>query len=110
MSRLDNGEALPFTQTGSRVQIGNVPATDETGLWPALRIECDGPPVVYQTGGLRLPKVSHPTMTRAPQTSPINNYDNHPISRAEKTCEGDHNVGLFLAGTPVAWRWLLELG
>ena len=60
VSRLDNGEALPFTQTGTRVQIRNVPATDETGLWPALKIECDGPPVVYQSGGLRIPKAPHP--------------------------------------------------
>ncbi|MFY8217114.1 MAG: hypothetical protein ACOVMP_11010 [Chthoniobacterales bacterium] len=44
--RLDNGEALPFTQTGTRVWIGNLPAIDESGLWPALKIECDGPPVV----------------------------------------------------------------
>jgi alpha-L-fucosidase len=60
VSRLDNGEALPFTQSGTRVQITNVPATDETGIWPALKIECDGPPVVYQTGGLRIPKAPHP--------------------------------------------------
>ena len=60
VSRLDNGEALPFTQTCTRLQIGNVPATDETGLWPALKIECDAPPVVYQTGGLRIPAVPHP--------------------------------------------------
>ncbi|MCX6972540.1 MAG: alpha-L-fucosidase [Verrucomicrobia bacterium] len=60
VSRLDNGEALPFTQTGTRLQIAIVPATDETGLWPALRIECDTPPVVYQTGGLRVPKAPHP--------------------------------------------------
>jgi alpha-L-fucosidase len=58
--RLDTGEALPFTQTGTRLQIGNVPKTDETGLWPALRIECDGAPMVYQSGGLRIPKVPHP--------------------------------------------------
>ena len=58
--RLDNGEALPFTQIGTRVQIAHVPTTDQTGLWPVLRIECDGPPVIYQSGGLRLPKVPHP--------------------------------------------------
>ncbi len=57
---LDNGEALPFTQTGTRVRISHVPAVDESGLWPALKIECDGPPVVYQSGGLRIPKVPHP--------------------------------------------------
>ena len=58
--RLDNGAELPFTQTGARLQIGNVPKNDETGLWPALRITCDGPPVVYQSGGLRIPSVAHP--------------------------------------------------
>jgi alpha-L-fucosidase len=58
--RLDRGEDLPFTQTGTRLQIGDVPATDETGLWPVLKIECDGPPVVYQSGGLRIPRVPHP--------------------------------------------------
>jgi hypothetical protein len=42
------------------VEIAKVPVTDETGLWPALRIECDGEPVVYQSGGIRVPKVPHP--------------------------------------------------
>ena len=60
VTRLDNGEALPFTQIGTRLQIANVPAIDETGLWPVLRIECDGPPVVYQTPGLRIPNAPHP--------------------------------------------------
>jgi alpha-L-fucosidase len=60
VDRLDNATSLPFTQTGNRVQIGHVPKTDETGLWSALRIECDGPPVVYQSGGRRIPKVLHP--------------------------------------------------
>ena len=55
-----NGEALPVTQSGTRVQSANVPATGETGLWPALKSECDGAPVVYQAGGLRIPKVPHP--------------------------------------------------
>jgi alpha-L-fucosidase len=58
--RLDTGAALPFSQSGSRLQIGSVPQTDETGLWPTLRIECDAPPVVYQSGGLRIPRVAHP--------------------------------------------------
>ena len=58
--RLDNGAALPFTQNARRMQIQDVPATDETGLWPALEIECDGPPSVYQCGGLRVPNAPHP--------------------------------------------------
>jgi hypothetical protein len=64
--RLDNGEALPVTQSGTRVQSANVLATGETGLWPALKIECDGAPVVYQAGGLRIP-----TTARAFRTLPI---------------------------------------
>ena len=60
VSRLDNGKSLPFSQSGTRLQIENVPPTDITGLWPALKIECAGPPVLYQTGGLRIPKVPHP--------------------------------------------------
>ena len=58
--RLDSGAALPFSQTDNRVQIGNIPKLDETGLWPALRIECDAPPIVYQSVGLRVPNVLHP--------------------------------------------------
>ena len=58
--RLDTGAALGFAQSGSRVQISGVPASDETGLWPVLRIECDGAPRLYQTGGMRVPKVRHP--------------------------------------------------
>jgi len=58
--RLDTGATLPFTQTAGCVRIGDVPSIDETGLWPVLRIECDGAPVIYQTGGLRIPKVPHP--------------------------------------------------
>ena len=58
--RLDSGAALPFSQTDNRVQIGNIPKLDETGLWPTLRIECDAPPIVYQSGGLRVPNVLHP--------------------------------------------------
>jgi alpha-L-fucosidase len=60
VQRLDNGEALPFSQTDGRVRISGVPTVGETGLWPVLHIECDGPPVVYQSGGLRVPSVSHP--------------------------------------------------
>jgi len=57
---LDSGEALPFTQTGTRVQTGNVPTTDEAGLWPALKTERYFVPAVYQAGSLRIPKVPHP--------------------------------------------------
>lgn len=59
-NRLDNGEVLPFTHGCTRVPIANVTATDETRLWPSLRIDCEGDPLVYQAGGLRTPKVPHP--------------------------------------------------
>jgi len=60
VQRLDNGMPLPFNQTGGRLRISGIPAADESGLWPVLQIECDTPPVVYQNGGLRVPKVPHP--------------------------------------------------
>jgi hypothetical protein len=69
---------LPFTQSGTRVQIGNVPATDETGLWPVLKIECDTPPVVYQTGGLRIAKVPHPHYDPCPSDIAHLNFNNLP--------------------------------
>jgi alpha-L-fucosidase len=58
--RLDNGASLPFSQCGTRLQISNVPSMGDSGLWPVLKIECDSPPVVYQTGGQRIPRVAHP--------------------------------------------------
>jgi len=58
--RLDNGSPITFIQTDGRLQISGIPTTDESGLWPALQIECDSPPVVYQSGGLRVPRRKHP--------------------------------------------------
>jgi len=57
---LSSGESLPFRQRNGRLEIGGVPQTDVEGLWPAIRIECDAPPRIYQTGGLRVPSVPHP--------------------------------------------------
>lgn len=58
--RLDNREPLVFTQSGRRLRISGTPSSNETGLWPVLEIVCDGPPVVYQCGGMRVPKSKHP--------------------------------------------------
>lgn len=57
---LSSGKSLRFQQTAGRVVIDEVPASDVEGLWPVLKLECDAPPVVYQTGGLRVPTVEHP--------------------------------------------------
>jgi alpha-L-fucosidase len=60
VTRLDNGTPLAFQQSGSRLQIRNIPVLNETGLWPVIRVACEGRPEVYQTGGLRIPQVAHP--------------------------------------------------
>jgi len=57
---LATGQELPFTQEGSRLRVGGIPAPGECHLWPALKITCDGPPSIYQTGGLRVPNAPHP--------------------------------------------------
>ena len=60
VTRLDNGTPLPFQQSGSRLQIRNIPEISENSLWPVVKIACKGRPEVYQTGGLRIPQVAHP--------------------------------------------------
>lgn len=60
VERLDNGEALSFRQEGTRLAIQGIPEKDKSGHWPVLRIRCDKEPRLYQTGGMRVPRVPHP--------------------------------------------------
>jgi len=60
VSLLGVAHPLAFTQTGGRVTITNLPAAPPDPWCPVLRITCDRPPVLYQTGGLRIPAVPHP--------------------------------------------------
>ena len=57
------GEAarpVAFRQEGTRVTLDGLPEGPPDRLCPVFRIECDRPPALYQSGGLRIPKVPHP--------------------------------------------------
>lgn len=51
--------ALRFSQTGGKVEI-EPPSTQSSSLPSVYKLECDRPPSLYGTGGLRVPKVKHP--------------------------------------------------
>jgi alpha-L-fucosidase len=45
---------------GGRLVLSGLPDAPPDEVCPVLRITCDRPPVLYQTGGLRTPSVPHP--------------------------------------------------
>jgi alpha-L-fucosidase len=51
---------VAFTQTQGRVVLTGLPETSPDPLCPVIRLECDRPPALYLTGGLRTPRVPHP--------------------------------------------------
>ncbi|MCA1808040.1 MAG: alpha-L-fucosidase [Lentisphaerae bacterium] len=53
------GRDLSFTQNEGKVRI-ELPAELAQAFCPVLKMECDAPPCVYRTGGMRIPKVKHP--------------------------------------------------
>ncbi|OQA81599.1 MAG: Alpha-L-fucosidase [Lentisphaerae bacterium ADurb.Bin242] len=50
---------LNFRQEGERVVV-QLPGSLGKKFCPVLNFECDAPPVIYRTGGMRVPKVEHP--------------------------------------------------
>ncbi len=61
-----SGRPVAFKQEGTRVTLSGLPDTPPDPLCPVLRIECDRAPALYQSGGLRIPKVPHPHYDPAP--------------------------------------------
>jgi len=51
---------LTFTQSGGRLMLKGLPAEPPDPVCPVIRFDCDAPPSVYLTGGMRVPKVEHP--------------------------------------------------
>ena len=47
-------------QEGRRLHITGLPGAPPHPEGGVLKVECDGPPVLYMTGGLRVPSVTHP--------------------------------------------------
>jgi alpha-L-fucosidase len=49
-----------FRQEGTRLVLPDLPGEPPDDVCPVLRITCDRPPVLYQTGGLATPTAPHP--------------------------------------------------
>ncbi|MDW8344717.1 MAG: alpha-L-fucosidase [Verrucomicrobiae bacterium] len=60
ITELCTGQVISFEQRNGRVQLRGLPAVAPDFLCPVLRLECDRPPVLYLTGGMRTPRVPHP--------------------------------------------------
>ncbi len=53
-------QPLAFTQKDGMVSVRGLPAQAPDAVCPLLRMVCDTPPRIYQTGGMRVPKLPHP--------------------------------------------------
>ena len=62
---LGDNRPLDFTQDHTRVMVRGLPEK-APGLTPVLRFECAQNPVMYLTGGMRVPTVTHPPYDPCP--------------------------------------------
>lgn len=60
ITELCSGQVVSFEQREGRVVLRGLPPVAPDFLCPVLRFECDRPPVLYLTGGMRVPRVPHP--------------------------------------------------
>jgi alpha-L-fucosidase len=51
---------LAFAQVDDKITIRNLPAESPDPVCPVIRFDCDRPPSMYLTGGMRVPRVPHP--------------------------------------------------
>ncbi len=56
---------LEYRQNGGRLEV-TIPALLQETLAPVLQLKCDRPPVIYRTGGMRVPTVTHPRYDPCP--------------------------------------------
>jgi alpha-L-fucosidase len=56
---------LEFKQKGGQVRVMGLPQKPP-GLIPVIRFECNQRPILYLTGGMRIPKVPHPPYDPCP--------------------------------------------
>ncbi|MEI8345519.1 MAG: histidine kinase dimerization/phospho-acceptor domain-containing protein [Candidatus Omnitrophota bacterium] len=61
----DKNQTLDFKQQGEKVTVSGMPEKTP-GLMPVIRFECDRKPIMYLTGGMRVPKVPHPPYDPCP--------------------------------------------
>ncbi|OPZ24159.1 MAG: Alpha-L-fucosidase [Lentisphaerae bacterium ADurb.BinA184] len=58
---LATGADCAFVQRNGRVAVKGLPAaTPDRAVCPVVRFECDAPPRLYLTGGMRVPTAPHP--------------------------------------------------
>jgi len=74
---LGTDQPLSFTQTGGRVVVEGLPAESPDTVCPITRFDCDRPPTMYLTGGLREPRVTHPHYDPCPLGS---NNSSSPVA------------------------------
>lgn len=53
-------QELSFTQSGDKITINGLSADAPDPVCPVIRFDCDRPPSMYLTGGMRIPRVPHP--------------------------------------------------
>jgi len=61
-----DGSEVAFTQNGGRVTFSGLPEQSPDPIAPVIAIECDAPPVIYNTGGMRIPQAEHPRYDPCP--------------------------------------------
>ena len=61
----DKNQTLEFKQHGEKVTVTGMPEKSPS-LMSVIRFECDRKPVMYLTGGMRVPKVPHPPYDPCP--------------------------------------------
>ncbi len=57
---------VTMTQSGTRLTFNGLPECAPNALPQVLAIECDEPPTLYMTGGMRVPRVEHPRYDPCP--------------------------------------------
>ena len=57
---------LEIAQTADRLAIRGLPANPPDPVCPVLALECDRPPILNLTGGMRVPRVPHPPYDPCP--------------------------------------------
>lgn len=69
--RLLNEQAdRPFEQSEGKLSIRNLPENPPDPICPVLQIDCDRPPEIYMTGGMREPRGPHPRYDPCPSDMP----------------------------------------
>lgn len=53
-------QKVAFKQTDGRVQLSGLPVNPPDPYCTVIRFDCDKPPSLYLTGGMRVPRVAHP--------------------------------------------------